>query len=393
VLCLYQLRVEAQQVATLRIKAPGQPPTLTLATDKQWHLFLSHNWANQDVVATIKRQLQLLLPGVQVFLDVDNLERIDDLERYIEASQATLVLLGCPSYFTSRNCLREARTALAKQQPLVRVHDADISKGGATLERLEIQCPRDLEERLFPEGRPPIPWHRGREFQLCALAAIAEELLLASPAYAHGQPSMGLFVEGAVAWMECTTLGESVRLYVSPHNPACDEAIRELQGRLGPLTLVHSVEAATHSLLFLTPTCFQDVSGERLAAEVVMMQQHEVVMVYSAEQVPEFREIIDATPKELVDGGLYSSLAIEWHVGRLGAVSVGLVAQALEAQGPGGCTRACEHAGACMKAFRGERATAEGEHDRARLRGLSQPSTRQEPSHHSSDAAVAHNGL
>ena len=68
-LCLYQLRVEAQQVATLRIKATGQPPTLTLATDKQWHLFLSHNWANQDVVATIKRQLQLLLPGVQVFLE------------------------------------------------------------------------------------------------------------------------------------------------------------------------------------------------------------------------------------------------------------------------------------------------------------------------------------
>ena len=67
VLCLYQLRVEGRRL--LRLKATSSPPTLTLASAKRWHLFLSHNWANQDVVATIKRQLQLLLPGVKAFLE------------------------------------------------------------------------------------------------------------------------------------------------------------------------------------------------------------------------------------------------------------------------------------------------------------------------------------
>ncbi len=41
-------------------------PWLPSAAGKRWHLFLSHNWANQDVVATIKQQLLLLLPTARV---------------------------------------------------------------------------------------------------------------------------------------------------------------------------------------------------------------------------------------------------------------------------------------------------------------------------------------
>ena len=45
--------------------------------------FRSHTWSNQDVCATIKRQLQLLLPDSRIFLDVDDLESIDKLESYV----------------------------------------------------------------------------------------------------------------------------------------------------------------------------------------------------------------------------------------------------------------------------------------------------------------------
>lgn len=61
--------LESQGLATLRVKATGQLPSLTLGAQKRWHLFLSHSWDNQDAVATIKRQLQLLLPGIKVFLE------------------------------------------------------------------------------------------------------------------------------------------------------------------------------------------------------------------------------------------------------------------------------------------------------------------------------------
>ena len=42
---------------------------------KRYHLFLSHTWnSGQDQVAVIKRKLQLMLPGCQIFLDVDDLD-------------------------------------------------------------------------------------------------------------------------------------------------------------------------------------------------------------------------------------------------------------------------------------------------------------------------------
>jgi len=53
----------------MRVKGTGKRPVLTLRTRQKWHLFNSHNWNSaQDAAATIKRQLQRLMPGVQVFL-------------------------------------------------------------------------------------------------------------------------------------------------------------------------------------------------------------------------------------------------------------------------------------------------------------------------------------
>ena len=54
----------------------------------------------QDQVAVIKKNLQLLLPGVQIFLDVDDLVDIGNLEQYITKSQCVLVFLsrGSVSY-------------------------------------------------------------------------------------------------------------------------------------------------------------------------------------------------------------------------------------------------------------------------------------------------------
>jgi hypothetical protein len=50
-------------------------------------------WSSaQDQVAVIKRALGLLLPGIIVFLDVDDLEEIDLIEEYVEASQCMLLM-------------------------------------------------------------------------------------------------------------------------------------------------------------------------------------------------------------------------------------------------------------------------------------------------------------
>ncbi len=85
-------------------------------------------------MATIKRQLQLLLPGVKIFIDVDNLESIDDLEKYVLDSQAMLVMHGSTSYFMSANCQREVAAARRQSLPLVRVHEPDPAKNGTPLQ-------------------------------------------------------------------------------------------------------------------------------------------------------------------------------------------------------------------------------------------------------------------
>ena len=64
-------------------------------------VFLPHLVDGQDQNATMKRQLCLLLPGVAIFLDVDDLEDVGALRSPTEASQ--LVQLFCSKgYFMSK---------------------------------------------------------------------------------------------------------------------------------------------------------------------------------------------------------------------------------------------------------------------------------------------------
>ena len=91
----------------------------------------------------IKRRVQMLLPGAQVFLDVDDLQSIDDLEVYVASSSVLLTFLS-KCYFASRNSQKELREACRLGKPLVRMHEADVDHGGAGLGSLYEDCPADL---------------------------------------------------------------------------------------------------------------------------------------------------------------------------------------------------------------------------------------------------------
>ena len=71
------------QTRLLLLRSDSQPPNLSFEKGMRYHLFLSHVWSSaQDQVAVIKRMMQLLMPGVQIFLDVDDLEDIGNLAKY-----------------------------------------------------------------------------------------------------------------------------------------------------------------------------------------------------------------------------------------------------------------------------------------------------------------------
>ena len=107
----------AARLPIMKLQETKQPPQLPLPQGLVWHLFLcaaicaappfvalvltvqrrgrSHIWGTgQDVCATIKRQLLLLLTGVAVFLDVDDLADIASLETYIEQSAVIMIFVS-----------------------------------------------------------------------------------------------------------------------------------------------------------------------------------------------------------------------------------------------------------------------------------------------------------
>jgi hypothetical protein len=76
----------SQAGAAVAVKALG---------DGFYHLFLSHTWGTgQNQMQALKKELQLLVPSMQVFLDVENLDSISALEDLITKSETVLVFLS-----------------------------------------------------------------------------------------------------------------------------------------------------------------------------------------------------------------------------------------------------------------------------------------------------------
>merc|ERR1711951_151932 len=123
VIAAHQLVAAARQ-PVIKLAATKRAPELQLQPGQRWHLFLSHVWSSgQDQCATIKRQLMLFLPASSIFLDVDDLEAVDKLEEYVDAS-AVIMIFVSQGYFKSGNCLREARSTVKKGKPITLVHDS-----------------------------------------------------------------------------------------------------------------------------------------------------------------------------------------------------------------------------------------------------------------------------
>ena len=164
------------------LKVMGRTPRVVLRPGKSYHLFLSHVWASgQDQAATLKRQLCLLLPGANIFLDVDDLQSIEALEKYVDDSQCILIFLS-KGYFFSANCIRELKQSWRRKKELCPVHEVTASHGGEPLERLAEQCPEQYRDWLFEEhSRRIVPWHRIKDFQLVTLKLIAASMLHAMP--------------------------------------------------------------------------------------------------------------------------------------------------------------------------------------------------------------------
>ena len=224
--------VDVSAIQVIRDVKTRAPPTTGLRHGMRFNLFISHAWSSaQDQAATIKRQLQLLVPGCSIFLDVDDLVNINALEEEVAATQVVLMILS-RGYFWSKNCMREINATVQRGKPVVLVHETDESKGGALLEVLQDECPqgRTYEHLFGPADQPRhvVQWQRVTVFQLVSLKLIVREMLVACPEYQTQSSAPELYVRNELP--RTHFLFESkVLLHVSKHNPGAESIARILK--------------------------------------------------------------------------------------------------------------------------------------------------------------------
>ncbi|EOD06896.1 hypothetical protein EMIHUDRAFT_453350 [Emiliania huxleyi CCMP1516] len=357
------------KIPTIRLVSTKQPPELSIAMGLTWHLFNSHIWSTgQDAVKVIKGELEQLLPDIKV----DDLKDIGALEEYIQSSQVILFFLS-QGYFRSKarlflpprlyrtlaprtaaspapqNCLREVRSSLEKDKPLVLVQEADPEKGGGTLQALRDECPEDLQPAIFDNDWPLTIWYRIDEFQLISLKIIAEAppattssaVLLCSPNFLD-RTSLPLCVSGELE-SQSLAFSKPCTLWASPANAGSLALADEIAAAFAPdretagLTICTTDDrpaSATHLLLYLNEDSF--VSDERLAEQVKQAREDKLKIVMAHENDPalggcQFSRFFEVTPQELIAGGLYKDLAKSCFPGHHRKVSLVLLAKSLGA--------------------------------------------------------------
>ena len=131
----------------------------------------------------IKQRLLEMMLDVRIFLDVDDLKEIGDLEGYVNRSSAVLVFIS-DGYAESKNCMRELRSAVRLGKRLIPVLECEPKHGGLTQQAMREQLeaadakystwgfddewPKgaDLADALVTMGL--IEWNRIGAFQVCA---------------------------------------------------------------------------------------------------------------------------------------------------------------------------------------------------------------------------------
>jgi hypothetical protein len=197
------------------IRQAGAAVVVKSLGDGCFHLFLSHTWGTgQNQMQALKKELQLLVPSMQVFLDVENLTSIGALEDLIAKSETVLVFLST-GYFARWNCLREVHESLLRGKDIVLMREVAEMHGGGVLDLVfnEIEHHEalwaeldevhgdtgntvDLRKALFDDERrgDTLLWHRVLEFKRVAL-----KMLIARVLQQQGVDHTGLSIPGELS--------------------------------------------------------------------------------------------------------------------------------------------------------------------------------------------------
>ena len=200
------------------------------------------NWSSQDSCHFKKAATPIILPGLQVWLDVDSLTDISLLEESVK-STAIFVLYYSEGYFKSTNCRREIYAAIKYSKPIILIFSGD----GSVLEIMKEECSHQHcdsdkvdtilssllrgDEDSSTSSTGPIQWLDKGSFSAAALGLVYNRIFMYLPYYMKNKNELeqGVMVPGA---MGTVSLYNPISILVVEDNSGCLELVDEIKRRV-----------------------------------------------------------------------------------------------------------------------------------------------------------------
>jgi hypothetical protein len=243
------LAINKIMAPTVRMALSGDAPDLELPEHCNFHVFMSHVWGTgQAKTHAITRKLQLFLPGLKVWLDVDELQDISKLEESV-AESAVFILYYSGGYFRSKNCRREIYAAVKLDKPIILLYEGDE----LVLQEMEKECLSNCDssndeidspgaalilEKLLgdtdmlhtdPRMHGPIQWLNEGSFSAAAKNRIYSGILSHLPHYKRHPDLLreqGIKVPGELGEVSLET---PINLLVYDINYGCSDVVEQLK--------------------------------------------------------------------------------------------------------------------------------------------------------------------
>lgn len=294
----------------------------------------------------VRTRLLEMMPELSVFLDVEDLKDISDLEGYIERSETVLVMCT-KGYFQSRNCIRELRCAVRLGKPLLAMLDLDSDTRSLSVEEVRAEL-LQMQTRLVawgldgdggPSGtecfdalfaREPIEWNRIGVFQDITMRLSAERVLPEG----HAPTCIAGEITQAPVQLPPPRRGCKYHLHVSPHNLKANEFALEVtdwlarrQPKAAPglqhATQLDALEQCEAMLLYLngltwtsgwrTASLSEEIAhAMRLGIPILLAHEMPGVGGHEERHGVAFSTFFDssATPIELIKANIYGTIAV-----------------------------------------------------------------------------------
>ncbi len=302
----------------VRMVSTRYSPNLELPEECSFHIFLSHVWSTgQSQTHAIVRKMQLFMPGLKIWLDVDELTGMDELEESVKAS-AVFVIFYSRNYFWSKNCQRELYTAIQLEKPIIVLYKGDQLDIERMMQSCISHCNGDgspgatvILQRIFGNDNEfgidntnaPILWLDVGHFSAAALNQVYCKVLSNLPYYKENPTLLndGIMVPGEIGsvWLKSpiniltcesnygasdiadelkATMLERDQSFVSVHDAAtflhrndAKSALTEEDGTRALLTERSDSDSSTYLLLYLNKYTFS-VDDERRAELTAILE-------------------------------------------------------------------------------------------------------------------------